>query len=236
MENYDAILRELEAAADPAKAAVLARFFKTGPGEYGEGDRFLGITVPAQRTVAKKYRDTGFESLHRLLSSPWHEHRLTALLITVFRFESSRSEEERKACADFYIAHTDRINNWDLVDLSCYKLLGKWLEQKDRSLLYEWARSSHIWKQRIAIVTCMHFIRRGDFTDCLAIADILLRHPHDLIQKAVGWLLRETGKKDEKTLTGFLRTRYRLMPRTMLRYAIERFPEETRKDYLRNSI
>lgn len=236
MKNYEAILRELDAAADSGKAVQLARFFKTGPGEYGEGDRFLGITVPVQRAVAQKYRDTDFESLHRLLSSSWHEHRLTALLITVFKFESSRTEEEKKACIDFYISHTDYINNWDLVDLSCYKLLGKWMEGKDRSLLYQWACSSHLWQQRISIVTCMHFVRRRDFTDCLAIADILLRHPHDLIHKAVGWLLRETGKKDEKVLTDFLQTRYRIMPRTMLRYAIERFPEKTRKNYLRNSI
>lgn len=236
MKNYEAILRELDAAADSGKAVQLARFFKTGPGEYGEGDRFLGITVPVQRAVAKKYRDTDFESLHRLLSSPWHEHRLTALLITVFKFESSRTEEEKKACIDFYISHTDYINNWDLVDLSCYKLLGKWMEGKDRSLLYQWACSSHLWRQRISIVTCMHFVRQGDFTDCLSIADILLRHPHDLIHKAVGWLLRETGKKDEKVLIDFLQTRYRIMPRTMLRYAIERFPEKTRKNYLRNSI
>lgn len=236
MKNYEAILRELDATADSGKAVQLARFFKTGPGEYGEGDRFLGITVPVQRAVAKKYRDTDFESLHRLLSSPWHEHRLTALLITVFKFESSRTEEEKKACIDFYISHTDYINNWDLVDLSCYKLLGKWMEGKDRSLLYQWACSSHLWRQRISIVTCMHFVRQGDFTDCLSIADILLRHPHDLIHKAVGWLLRETGKKDEKVLIDFLQTRYRIMPRTMLRYAIERFPEKTRKNYLRNSI
>lgn len=223
---------ELDQAGNPEKAIHLARFFKTGKGEYGEGDRFLGVTVPEQRAIAKKYREAGFDVLEELIRSPWHERRLTALLILVYKFESSVSENDRKACIDFYTAHTDYINNWDLVDLSCYKLVGKWLEDKDRSLLYNWALSPHLWQQRIAMVSCMHFVRKSDFKDCLAIADILLQHPHDLIQKAVGWLLRETGKKDEKTLTDYLRSRYRKMPRTMLRYAIERFPENERKKYL----
>ena len=142
------------------------------------------------------------------------------------------TKEEQEKCIDFYITHTDYINNWDLVDLSCYKILGKWLADKDRSLLYDWARGNHLWKQRIAMVSCMHFIRQGDFKDGLAIADILLQHSHDLIQKAVGWLLREIGKKDKQTLTDFLAKRYNRMPRTALRYAIERFPEEERKSYL----
>jgi hypothetical protein len=154
------------------------------------------------------------------------------LLILVYQFEHRKTKEEQEKCIDFYITHTDYINNWDLVDLSCYKILGKWLADKDRSLLYDWARGNHLWKQRIAMVSCMHFIRQGDFKDGLAIADILLQHSHDLIQKAVGWLLREIGKKDKQTLTDFLAKRYNRMPRTALRYAIERFPEEERKSYL----
>lgn len=232
MNVYKNITDELRQSGSPEKASHLSRFFKTGKGEYGEGDRFIGVTVPQQRNIAKKYKIADFETLEKLICSPWHEERLTALLILEYKFHEYKTEPNRSSCVDFYISHTDYINNWDLVDLSCYKLLGVWLTDKDRSLLYEWAKSDHLWQQRIAMVTCMHFIRQGDFKDCLAIADILLRHPHDLIQKAVGWLLRETGKKDEKILIDFLAPRYRQMPRTMLRYAIERFPEETRKKYL----
>ncbi len=231
MNIYENITQELRQAGSPDKAAHLSRFFKTGKGEYGEGDRFIGITVPRQRNIAQKYTDADFSVLEKLIRSPWHEERLTALLILVYKFHKCKTEEGRKTYVDFYISHTEYINNWDLVDLSCYKLLGEWFMGKDRSLLYEWAKSEHLWQQRIAMVTCMHFVRQGDFKDCLAIADLLLQHPHDLIQKAVGWLLRETGKKDEKTLVDFLASRYSKMPRTMLRYAIERFPEETRKKY-----
>ena len=188
------------------KAAHLSQFFKTGRGEYGEGDLFLGVTVPEQRAVAKQYEQADWETLEALVASPWHEVRLTGLLIVVRRFgRSAKDEEEQKRCVSFYLEHTKQINNWDLVDLTCYKLLGVWLEDKDRELLYR---------------------------DCLAIADKLLEHPHDLIQKAVGWLLREVGKKDKKVLVDFLAERHKRMPRTMLRYAIERFPEAERKAYL----
>lgn len=230
------ITGELKALGNPAKAAHLSRFFKTGKGEYGEGDLFLGVTVPEQRAVAKKYADTDFDTLAALVCSPYHEIRLTALLIAVYKFEKRKQPELRAQCADFYIRHTRCINNWDLVDLTCYKLLGVWLEDKDRSLLYTWAESSDLWEQRIAVVTCMHFVRKGDFTDLLAISHRLLHHPHDLIHKAVGWLLRETGKKDKEVLTAFLLPRYRTMPRTMLRYAIERFPETERKAWLNGEI
>lgn len=226
------IITDLQALGNPEKADHLSRFFKTGKGEYGEGDLFIGVTVPEQRGIAKKYRSAGFPVLRELIASPYHEVRLTALLILVSQFEKNKNEGFRKSCVDFYLSQTRYINNWDLVDLSCYKLLGVWLTDKDRSLLYTLSESVNLWDQRISIVTCMHFVRKGDFKDCLALSERLLNHPHDLIHKAVGWLLRETGKKDRQVLTDFLQTRYRQMPRTMLRYAIEHYPEEERKKYL----
>lgn len=227
------IISQLKKAGNPEKAAHLSRFFKTGKGEYGEGDLFLGVTVPEQRTIAKKYRETDHTVLHELLLSPYHEVRLTGLLILVEQFTKHKEPAYRQCCVDFYLAHTSRINNWDLVDLTCYKIVGVWLTDKDRQLLYQLAASQNMWKQRISIVSCMHFVRQGDFKDCIAISDRLLGHHHDLIHKAVGWLLRETGKKDRTTLTEFLATHYTRMPRTMLRYAIEHFPEEERKYYLK---
>lgn len=226
------IIQELQQLGNPEKATHLARFFKTGKGQYGEGDLFWGVTVPEQRTIAKKYKDAPFHVLTALLDSPYHESRLTGLLILVEQFTRSKDALFRQACVDFYLSHTARINNWDLVDLSCYKLLGVWLEDKDRQVLYRLVDSDNLWEQRIAIVTCMHFVHQNDFKDCLALADRLLHHRHDLIHKAVGWLLREAGKKDRDVLIRFLETRYREMPRTMLRYAIERFPETERKRYL----
>jgi len=227
------IITELEKCGNPEKAAHLSGFFKTGKGEYGEGDRFMGVTVPEQRSIAKKYATAGLPLLEELITSPFHEQRLTALLILTLKYRKSKSEAEKEAYIRFYLSHTRFINNWDLVDLSCYSLLGHWLEDKDRSLLYKLADSSNLWEQRIAIVSCMHFVRKGDFKDCLAIADKLLLHPHDLIHKATGWLLREIGKKDKAVLVAFLQTRYLRMPRTMLRYAIERFPEEERKKWMK---
>lgn len=230
------ITEALKALGNPDKAKHLARFFKTGKGQYGEGDLFMGITVPEQRTIAKKYIHADFEDLNQLVASPYHEMRLTALLILVYKFEKAKSPELQAQCVDFYLRHTRHINNWDLVDLTCYKLLGVWLKDKDRTQLHHWAANGDLWEQRIAIVTCMHFIRQKDFSDFLTIADLLLHHPHDLIHKAIGWLLREVGKKDREALTAFLATRYQTMPRTMLRYAIERFPEEERKAYLASEI
>lgn len=230
------IIDELNTLGNPEKAAHLSHFFKTGKGQYGEGDLFIGVSVPEQRAIARKYKELDFNTLTQLIASPWHEARLTALLILLCKFERNKNTEQGAQCVDFYISNTRHINNWDLVDLSCYKLMGVWLEDKDRAQLHRWAASADLWEQRIAIVTCMHFIRKGDFRDFLAIAHQLLHHPHDLIQKAIGWLLREVGKKDKNTLTDFLSSRYRSMPRTMLRYAIERFPEEERKNYLKSKI
>ena len=229
------IISELQAEGSTEKAAHLARFFKTGKGQYGEGDRFLGISVPIQRTIVKKYILAPHSVLKELLASPWHEARLTALLILLQQFEKNKDEIFRASCVEFYLAQTLHINNWDLVDTSCYKLLGVWLKDKDRQILYQLAHSSNMWEQRIAMVTCMCFVRQGDFKDCLNIADLLLNHPHDLIHKSVGWLIREVGKKDRQTLVDFLASRYQKMPRTMLRYAIEHFPDAARKKYLQKT-
>lgn len=221
---------------DPSQVEGLSRFFKTGPGEYGEGDLFLGIKVPVTRSVVKDcWKGTSFEDLEECLASGYHEVRLAGLLTLVEIFSHSRKDPlVQERCIDFYLAHTERINNWDLVDLSCYQLLGSWLMDKDRSLLYDLARNGKsIWEQRIGIVSTIAFIRKGQLDDTFAIADMLLDHPHDLIHKATGWLLREAGKRDGSALREFLATRYMNMPRTMLRYAIEKFPEEERQQYLK---
>lgn len=227
------IISDLQASGNPAKADHLSYFFKTGKGQYGEGDLFIGVTVPEQRAIAKKYLQADNQTIRELIASPWHEARLTGLLILLYQFEKNKDENFRKSCVDFYLSQTAQINNWDLVDLTCYKLLGVWLQDKDRQVLYQLAQSQNMWEQRIAIVTCMHFVRQSDFKDCLNISEQLLHHKHDLIHKAVGWLLREIGKKDRQTLVDFLQPRYQQMPRTMLRYAIEHFPEEERQKYLR---
>ena len=227
------LMSDMIKRADPSQVSGLSRFFKTGPGQYGEGDKFLGIKVPVTREVVKAcWRGTSMEDIRECIESEYHELRLSALLALVQIFHSKKAL--RQECVDFYLAHTARINNWDLVDLSCYPLLGEWLLDKDRSLLYSLAREGKtIWEQRIGIVSTMTFIRHGQLDDTFAIADILLHHPHDLIQKAVGWLLREAGKRDKEALTSFLVGRCAGMPRTMLRYAIEKFPEEERKKYLK---
>lgn len=231
----NALYSAMLAHANPSEVPGLSRFFKTGPGQYGEGDRFLGIKVPVTRSVVKDcWRSIGLEDLEECISSEHHEVRLAALLTLVEIFSHARRNPAlQKQCIDFYLQHTAFINNWDLVDLSCYPLLGVWLLDKDRTLLYDLARSGKtLWEQRIGMVSTMTFIRHGQLQDTFAIADILLNHPHDLIHKAVGWLLREAGKKDADTLKAWLEPRYRTMPRTMLRYAIEKFPEPERQTYL----
>lgn len=220
----------MRAVAEPAQVSGLARFFKTGPGQYGEGDKFLGIKVPATRAVVKEcWREIGFAELEECIRSEYHEVRLAALLTLVELFR----HDIQQTYIDFYLSHTQYINNWDLVDLSCYPLLGEWLLDKDRTLLYDLARNGRtIWEQRIGIVSTMTFIRHGQLEDTFKLADILLHHPHDLIHKAVGWLLREAGKRDKAALEAYLLSRYKTMPRTMLRYAIEKFPEAERRQYL----
>ena len=223
---------------DPQQVEGLSRFFKTGKGQYGEGDKFLGIKVPVIREVVKQcWADTSFEDLETCIRSEYHEMRLAALLTLVQIFKHAKKDELlQKRCVDFYLSHTEFINNWDLVDLSCYELLGAWLLDKDRTLLYDLASDGKtIWEQRIGMVSTMQFLRHGESDDTYAIAEIFLAKPkplHDLLQKAVGWLLREAGKRDEQRLKVWLSTRYKTMPRTMLRYAIEKFSEEDRKKFM----
>ena len=229
------LLKEITARADASQVEGLSRFFKTGPGQYGEGDKFLGIKVPVTREVVKAcWRETSLQDLEECIANEYHEVRLAALLALVEIFKHNKAKQSD--CVDFYLAHTDRINNWDLVDLSCYPLLGVWLLDKDRQLLYDLARDGKtIWEQRIGIVSTMTFIRHGQLQDTFDIADLLLHHPHDLIHKAVGWLLREAGKRDKEALVAYLEPRYLTMPRTMLRYAIEKFPEAERQQYLKKA-
>ena len=226
------LLNAMTAKADATQVAGLSRFFKTGPGQYGEGDKFLGIKFPVTREVVKAcWKETTWEDLEECMTSEYHEVRLAALLTLVELFKHNKKQQ--KEYIDFYLNHTAYINNWDLVDLSCYPLLGVWLLDKDRSILYDLARNGKtIWEQRIGMVSTMTFIRNGQIDDTFAIADILLHHPHDLIHKAVGWLLREAGKRDKDALVNYLKPRCKEMPRTMLRYAIEKFPEAERKQFL----
>ena len=233
------LFEQIYALRDDSQVEGLSRFFKTGPGQYGEGDRFLGIKVPRVREAVKRvWIECTFDDLEECIQSEFHEVRLAALLVLIQIFKHAGSDTgKQQQCVDFYLKNTIYINNWDLVDLSCYELLGRWLKDKDRRLLYDLARDGRsMWEQRIAIVSCMAFVRKGEFDDCLAIADILLHHEHDLIHKAVGWLLRETGKHDEKVLVDYLAPRYKTMPRTTLRYAIEKFSPEVRRKYLDGQI
>lgn len=216
------------------------RFFKTGKGQYGEGDQFLGIKVPVTREVVKQcWQHVGFDDLETCIRSEYHEMRMAALLTLVQVFKHAKKDLKlQQQCVDFYLDHTSFINNWDLVDLSCYELLGSWLLDKDRAMLYDLAREGKtIWEQRIGMVSTMQFIRHGQLDDTYAIAEIFLEKPqplHDLLQKAVGWLLREAGKRDEQRLRDWLTLRCQAMPRTMLRYAIEKFTEGERQTYLKS--
>ena len=229
------LLKQMLSHANPEQVPGLMRFFKTGPGQYGEGDKFLGIKVPVTRDVVKQcWKEANLAELDECVNSEFHEVRLAGLLALIQKFKHSKDALAQQECIDFYLAHTEKINNWDLVDLTCYPLLGVWLLDKDRTLLYELAKDGKtIWEQRIGIVSTMTFVRKGQLEDTFAIADILLHHPHDLIQKATGWLLRECGKRNKTALETFLLPRYKTMPRTALRYAIEKFPQEERLGYLR---
>lgn len=235
------LLSHMLSHQDPSQVAGLSRFFKCGPGQYGEGDRFLGIKVPITREVVKStWKEVTFEDLEECISSEYHELRLAALLTLIEIFSHSKKKPEvQQSCIDFYLSHTTFINNWDLVDLSCYPLLGVWLLDKDRTILYDLARNGKtIWEQRIGIVSTMTFVRAGQLDDTFAIADLFLNeneHLHDLLEKAVGWLLREAGKRDSKRLANWLYPRASSMPRTMLRYAIEKFPETERQHFLKLS-
>ncbi|MDR0989585.1 MAG: DNA alkylation repair protein [Prevotellaceae bacterium] len=231
MITAQGIKEQLEQYADPVKRAFLPRFFKTGKGQYGEGDRFLGVVVPHTRTVAKQYKEAPLAVVDRLLADPYHECRLCGLLILVERYRKA-SPQEQETLVDFYLAHTSRINNWDLVDLSASYILGAYLTDKPRDVLYRLVKSDLLWEQRIAIVSTHALIRQGDPWDTLALAEQLLTTPHDLLQKATGWMLREVGKRQKELLVQFLDRHHRTMPRTMLRYAIEKMNQEERRHYM----
>lgn len=230
-----AIRRRLMAHAHPSDIAILQRFFKTGPGQYGEGDRFIGVRVPAMRLVCRECRGAGLEEIRTLLRSRVHEERLFALLLLVDAFKHADERGRRGICA-LYLSHTAFINNWDLVDLSAAQIVGPWLRERNRAPLRRLAKSSSLWERRIAIIATLDFIKRGEFEDTFRIADLLLDDDHDLIHKAVGWMLREVGNRDGRAERRFLKDRYQRMSRTMLRYAIEKFPEAERKRYLAGAI
>ena len=230
----DKLRLDLQKIADPIKAKNYARFFKTGKGEYGEGDNFLGVVVPNQRQIAVKYKDLSLVDLQKLLSSNIHEYRLTALFILVSQYKQFKKDKEKRGVIiKFYLKNTKNINNWDLVDSSAHYILGDYLlDKKDRSILYKLAKSKNLWERRMAIISTFAFIRARQFDNTIKISEILLKDKHDLIHKAVGWMLREVGKRNKKVEEGFLQKYYRQMSRTMLRYAIEKLPENERKRYL----
>lgn len=225
------VRRELRALANPDTARALQRFFKTGPGEYGEGDRFLGIKVPAIRSVAKAHRNLPLRQVRQLLKSRRHEERMASLFILVFQFAMA-DEPQRQRIYELYLRSTRHINNWDLVDCSAGQIVGGHLIDKSRDPLFVLARSRSLWERRIAVLATFPFIRRGEYAPTLDLAELLRDDPEDLIHKAVGWMLREVGKRDRAAEEAFLRRHCRRMPRTMLRYAIERFPEALRQHYL----
>lgn len=224
------LIAELKAQADPEKAEHSHRFFKSGKGEYAEGDLFLGIRVPDQRVVARKYKTLPFEEIKPLMHHAYHEIRLTAVLLLTYKRNKKNSDE----VARFYLNNLEGVNNWDLVDSSCHKILGPWMTEhpEKRQILYDFTQSGDLWKKRIAMVTCYHFIKKDDFEDTLNLAKILLQDSHDLIHKAVGWMLREAGHRNREIETAFLDKHADHMPRTMLRYAIEKFEEPLRQHYL----
>jgi 3-methyladenine DNA glycosylase AlkD len=229
----DFVLAELKSVSDPEKAKFLQGFFKTGKGQYAEGDVFLGIVVPTTRNIVKACREIPLLEISLLLDSEYHEARLAGFLLLVEKFKKEKKNENaRKAIFDFYLAHTKRANNWDLVDLSCRDIVGGYLLDKDKSLLYKLAESENLWEQRIAIVSTWTFIKYGNFDDTLKLAEKLMNHKHDLIHKATGWMLREVGKKDKDTLVGFLEIYSKNLPRTALRYSIEHFSPEERVRFM----
>lgn len=227
-----AVITELKKVADAQKAVVLSRYFKTGKGEYGEGDFFLGITVPKQRVIAKRYyKKAELADIARLLDSKIHEHRFTALEMLVLKYEASENETAKKEIFNFYIKNRSGINNWDLVDTSAPYIVGDYLAYRPRSLLYRLAMSKKLWDRRIAVVSTYLFIKNGDFTDVCALSELLMADPQPLIHKVCGWMLREMGKKNELKLLEFLGKNYQLMPRIMLSYATERLPKKLKLTY-----
>jgi len=223
------LLKEIQSYANPEKAKIYQRFFKTGKGEYGEGDIFLGLTMPQQREIAKKYKELSFSQINKLLDSKIHEHRMQAGILLTKKAKLFPEET-----FNLYLKHAKKFNNWDLVDVTCTRTVGEFLldKPKQRKILYDLAKSKNLWEKRVAIVSTFSFIRKNQLGDTLKISEFLLKDKHDLIHKAIGWMLREVGKKDKKVLVDFIKTTYKNIPRTTLRYSIERFPEEERKKIL----
>lgn len=242
MTDLKSLTAELNQNANPAKAKILSGFFKTGKGQYGEGDIFLGLTAPVERSISKKYSSLSFSDIQKLLDSKIHEYRLTGLVILTLKYNSINKEKidvkekswKQKEIFDFYLSNTKNINNWDLVDVTCPQIVGEYLLRRtnERKILYRLANSKDLWEKRISIISTLSFIRNNEFEDTIKISEILMNDKHDLIHKAVGWMLREVGKRDEKTEKEFLNKHAAHMPRTMLRYAIEKFDDKTRKKYL----
>ena len=231
------IFLTLQERAVPAKVAHLQRYFNTGPGGYGEGDLFLGVTVPEQRKIAKSIaQEVSLPQLSELVQHPYHEMRLTGLFALVYKFEKTQSESLRGELVNFYLDHLDFINNWDLVDSSCYQILGAYYWKREKNLFFSLATSPLLWRQRVAMISSFYWIRKREFSDALILAAQLKSHPHDLMHKAVGWMVREVGKRNFEAAYEFLLVHYRTLPRTALRYAIERFPEELRQDFLKGRI
>jgi 3-methyladenine DNA glycosylase AlkD len=230
--------KEIDEAKNPEQAKNLQRFFKTGKGQYGEGDVFFGIKVPVQRKIVKKYwKYISLKDIQELLNSKFHEERMIGLLILVEAYKKSKKDKmKQREIFEFYLKNTSRINNWDLVDLSAPNIVGDFCSIEGTEILKFLAKSENLWERRIAILSTAAFIKKRIFGETLAIADMLLKDEHDLIHKAVGWMLREVGKKNQEVLEIFLKDRYKEMPRTMLRYSIEKFPEEKRKAYLKGEI
>ncbi len=233
MNTYKKIHQQLENCSTKERAIISQKFFKTGKGEYGEGDCFLGVSVPVQRMIAKKFhKDCDAKTVEKLLDSIFHEERLTGIFILVIKYnEASKTNTERQ-WLDLYLNKLHRVNNWDLVDSSAHLILGRSLLDKERTLLYEYAKSDNIWENRVAIIATLYFIRKNDVKDILALSKIMLSHKHDLIHKAAGWMLREAWQKKPAAIEDFLDDHTTSMPRTMLRYTIEKMPEKLRKHYL----
>jgi len=234
MSNAQFVIDELLSVADPEKAKFLQHFFKTGKGEYAEGDIFLGITVPIIRNIVKMTKELPLSEIQILVNSPYHEIRLSGFLFLVQQFKKSKSEDEKKDIFDFYLKNAKQANNWDLVDVTCRDVIGAYLlnKKEKRSVLYRLAESSNLWEQRIAIISTWTFIKHHNFEDTLKLAEKLIDHKHDLIHKAIGWMLREVGKKDKSVLIDFLKIHTRKLPRTALRYAIEHFSSEEKVHFM----
>lgn len=236
--NYKDITEEIISYKDPERAKSSEWFFKTKKGQYGAGDKFLGLRVPLQRSIAKKYfKELDFYEVEELQKSKYHEFRLIAVFILVYKYQRVKTDEEKKEIFDFYIKNRKYVNNWDIVDSSAGHIVGEYLKDKeDRSVLYELAESEVLWDNRIAIIANWNLVKDNQFEDLINLSVKLLNHPHDLMHKAIGWMLREMGKKDEKELINFLDKHATKMPRTMLRYSIEKFDEPTRQNYLKDLI